>query len=272
MEKIQLALQKARENRDELDDRAPVRLQRQLQRPAKLIEVGDLDAISSIEFSPRALERYKAITTLKNQVAVEAFRVLRTQILHRVEALGGQLMAVTSPWQGEGKTFVSLNLSIALARQLNRGAILIDADIRRPALHRHLARTPEGQTSDVLTGKKTLAECLLRTNLDDLMILPQSKSVQRSSELLASEEMHALAATLREYFPDRLVIFDAPPLLATDDALVLQRLVDAMLLVIQEGQTSQADLGRAVQLIDEKRFLGCIVNNAKWHKLPSYYY
>lgn len=275
MEKIQTALERARESRSQYPT-GPVTLA-PAQRNAidalgkGLIQVGDLDAIPRVHLSRQELVGRKIVTADDRNEVGQAFRLLRTHVLQRSDVLGGRLIALTSPQQGDGKTLVAINLAVTIARQLNRNAILIDADIRRPSVHRYLNIDTAGQTADLLRGTRSLAECLVRTDLDDLLVMPQKESSQRSSELLSSEAMMALGQVLRRAFPDRLIIIDLPPLLPSDDALALQRIVDGMLLVLREGRTTRADLKRAAELIDRDKFLGCVMNNARWQDPVSYY-
>lgn len=267
MEKIQLALEKARHDR-----------QSALGGPGEPHRAPRGDAAALVEDIPLVparrglLYRRRIVATSQKSAAAESFRMLRTHVLNRLGAIGGRAIAVTSPHQRDGKTFVALNLAISLSALADRKAVLVDADLRRPGVLRCLGIDVGAGLAEHLQDGRPIEECLVRPGIEDLVVLPQRRATGRSSELLASAQMVALAEELKRRFPSRVIIYDCAPLLAADDPLVVQRLVDGVLLVVAEGSTTRADLLRAVELIGEERYLGSVLNNARWHSLPSYYY
>jgi protein-tyrosine kinase len=273
MEKLQLALEKARQDRAlAMGDAAEAGMDGDGPYRRAAAHGFPIDSIPIVPTSPRALARHRIITSAEGGVAVEAFRMLRTHVLNRLAAVNGQAIAVTSPHKGDGKTFVAVNLAVACAQLVERSAVLVDADLRQSTLCRSLGLQVEHDLSDFLLGRCDLHQCLVRPGIEELIVIPQRKPLPRSSELLASPRMVHLAEQLRRSFPDRIIIYDCPPLLAADDSLVLQRLVDRVLLVVQEGVTTRTDLMRAAELVGEERYMGSILNNARWHSLPAYYY
>lgn len=284
MEKIQLALEKARQDRVTAlgGAAAPAGAMRggviEPPRPwASGAGTGGatpsaFDAIRLVQVAKSVLYRRRIVASSGKSAAAESFRMLRTHVLNRLAAIGGRALAVTSPHQRDGKTFVALNLAIALSQLAERNAVLVDADLRRPGVLRCLGIEAEAGLSEHLQDGRPLEECLMRPGLEELIVLPQRRATARSSELLASTQMAAAADELKRRFPSRIIVYDCPPLLAADDPLVVQRLVDGVLLVVSEGSTTRPDLLRAVELIGEERYLGSVLNNARWHSLPSYYY
>jgi protein-tyrosine kinase len=281
LEKIQQALERARQERsialagaDVGAYQAPQTSKLGRRPPAAL----DLDSVPRIDASAQALRRYRIVaaqTTKLNRKAAkaaEAFRMLRTQVLSRLDSIGGRSLAVTSPHQGDGKSIVALNLAVTLAKHLERGAVLVDTDLRQPSLHTYLGVQPRHDIADYLEGKIGFEQCLLRPGIESLVVLLQSKPLRRSSELLASSRMHTLMSEVKRRFPTSVIVFDCPPLLATEDSLILQQHVDGCLLVLREGVTTKADLRRAAELVGEERYLGAVLNQAKWQQLPGYYY
>jgi capsular exopolysaccharide synthesis family protein len=271
MEKIQVALEKARQKRAVALDSGGRAGERGAVRRLPVGGGADLESIPVVPASMGQMRRHRIVSMAGRGAALEAFRMLRTHVLNRLNAIGGRSVAITSPEQGEGKTFVAVNLAIVLAQLAERSALLIDADLRRPSVCRCLGIQPTGELSDCLVGERALDECLIRPGIDDLVLLPQRKAVQRSSELLASPRMTALTEELKARFPDHILVFDCPPLLVADDPLVVQRLVEGVLVVIQEGATTRASLTRAAEIIGEERYLGSVMNNAQWESVPSYY-
>jgi protein-tyrosine kinase len=268
MEKIQLALEKARHDRAAALGGPP---------PGPGALRGEAERLSdsvALVQAPRGIlyRRRIVASSVAKGPAAEAFRMLRTHVLNRLGSIGGRALAVTSPNQREGKTFVAVNLAVALSQLAERNAVLVDADLRRPGVLRCLGIDVEAGLTEHLQGGRPLEECLVRPGLEELIVLPQRHATARSSELLASAQMAQLGEELKRRFPSRIIIYDCPPLLAADDPLVVQRLVDGVLLVVAEGATSRADLLRAVELVGEERYLGSVLNNARWHSLPSYHY
>jgi Mrp family chromosome partitioning ATPase len=221
---------------------------------------------------PGALERHGILAGDPEHPVADAFRILRTRLLSELAARGGNTIAVCGALPGEGKTFVAANLAVAIAGLAARTAILVDLDLRRPSVHRCFGLAPEASLSEHLLGGVPLERCLVSPGIERLVLLMQAEPVARSSELLASPGMAALAAELRRRYPDRIVVYNTPPLLAADDALTVAGYADGCLLVAREGRTGRAAFLRAAELIGQKRFLGSVLNNARWSKGVGYGY
>lgn len=278
MEKIQQALERARHERSIALASSGAGRAHHAHGVEGLGFPPDLDVIPTVEASAQALRRYRIVAAQatklnrKGAKAAEAFRMLRAQVVGRLDAIGGRSLAVTSPHERDGKSIVALNLAVTLAKHLERGAVLVDTDLRRPSLHTYLGIEPRHDIADYLAGEAEIEDCLLRPGIESLVVLLQSKPVRRSSELLASSRMQALMTEVKRRFPTSVLVFDCPPLLATEDPLIIQQHVDGCLLVLREGVTTKADLRRAAELVGEERYLGAVLNHAKWQQLPGYYY
>lgn len=271
MEKIQQALERARRAR-------AAALKKRQQRngwssggPSDELRI-EYERTRIAPASPEVLQRNRIIAGHDDSPSFEAFRILRTQVLGRLEAIGGNAVAVCGASQGEGKTLVAVNLAVSLARQVNRSALLVDLDLRNPSVHRCFGLQPTVGISDHLLGEAPLEACLINPGIERLVLLPQISRVADSSELLATPRMAALAQELKERYPDRIVVFDCPPLLMTNDSLIIMDYADGCLLVIQEGRTRRPEVERAIELIGEERFLGSILNNAREGPASGYYY
>ena len=288
MEKIQQALERARRARtavfrtrfddgrsgdgvvvdDGPFDRRP---------PAAVGDTGELRIdyrrTGVVEADPRVLQRNRIVAAGQgDDFASEAFRILRTQVLARLEARRGNTVAVCGAGQGEGKTLVAANLAVSLARQLTLSALLVDLDFRNPSVHRCFGLSPALGLSDYLEGRAPLEACLVNPGIERLVLLPQPVRVPESSELLASPRMAALARELKARYRDRVVVYDCSPLLMTNDPLIVMDYADGCLLVVQEGRTRRAEVVRAAELVGEERFLGTVLNNARWAPASAYYY
>ena len=206
----------------------------------------------------------------KSQMA-ESYRALRTSLL--LTSVGGppKVILVTSALPEEGKTTTSINSAIVLAQKGTR-VLLIDADLRRPSIHKTLGMGPRSGLSNVLTGNATLEQAVLpSTILPNLFLLPAGTPPPNPAELLASAEMKDVLVRLREQY-DHIVI-DTPPTLSVTDAVVMSTGADRVILVIRSGQTTKQALRRARDLLMQVNARVCgVLLNAVDLNSPDYYY
>ena len=166
----------------------------------------------------------------------------------------GNLIMVTSALPGEGKTFCALNLALSIASEVDSSVLLVDADVVRPAILERLGLTSAGQSYkgllDLLTDPKLdLSEVILKTNVPKLSVLPAGTPRINSTELLASNSMEELLNDISSRYADRIVIFDAPPLLATTESKVLAARMGQILMVVAEGSTRRQDISQAFSAV-----------------------
>jgi Mrp family chromosome partitioning ATPase len=154
----------------------------------------------------------------------------------------------------------------------NYSVLLVDMDFRRPTIHDYFGLSPQSGLCDFFDGKKSISDILIHPGLEALVILPTGGSLVRSSDLLSTPKMIELANELKHRYPDRIVVIDLPPLLQTDDAMIFMPNVDACLLVVAEGENTVDDVQKSIQLIDETKFMGTILNKSVEENLPDYYY
>lgn len=193
----------------------------------------------------------------------DGYRMLRTRILQELRLGGWKTLAVTSPGTGEGKTLTTINLALSLALDLNQTVLLIEADLRAPKLHERFGFAAGKGLSDYLQGEAGVGEVLVHPGVNRLVLLPGGSPVEQSAELLASPRMGALFAELRQRYRDRLILVDLPCLLHAADALAFLPLVDAALLVVEEGSTRQEELARSVSLLAGTPLLGAVLNKSR---------
>ncbi len=201
----------------------------------------------------------------------EAYRALRTSLL--LTSLGGppKVILITSALPQEGKTTTSINTAIVLAQKGTR-VLLIDADLRRPSIHKTLGMGPKTGLSNVLTGNATLQQAVVRsTILPTLFVLTAGTPPPNPAELLASSNMRDILAELREQY-DHIVV-DTPPTLSVTDAVVMSTRADAVVLVIRSGQTTKQALRRSRDILMQvnARVAGVLLNAVDLTS-PDYYY
>ncbi len=269
MERIKQALELARAERrhsNKVDN-----AQRVVAHPSIETEPITEPEIREVQVTWETLRETRIIHPNDNREWMESYRVLRTQVLHRMNEHGYQSIAIASANPGEGKTITAINLSMALATQGNLQIILVDADLRRPSIHHYLEDNPPFGLSNYLMGEVTLAESLINpTDVDNLLILPSGKTRIDSVELLDSVRTTRLIESLKDQYPDSLVVFDVPPILFAGDAIALSRHIDCMLIVVEDGRTRPDELKRVWELLEGKNVIGTVLNKSQRQNM-SYY-
>lgn len=208
----------------------------------------------------------------------DQFRVIKRPLI--ANAIGknaatlkhANLIMVTSALAGEGKTFISVNLAMSIAAELDRTVVLVDADVARPSVLRTLGLPSGPGLLDVLEGKVELSGALLKTNVDKLTLLPAGTQHARATELLASDAMKALLDDMATRYPDRIIIFDSPPLLLTTESRVLATHMGQIVMVVNAGNTSQADVKHALSTIESCPIRLMVLNKASTDGTGAYGY
>jgi len=210
----------------------------------------------------------------------DEFRQIKRKLLNNAFGSGAKtlhhsnLIMVSSAKPNEGKTFVAINLALSIALEQDKTVLLIDADVLRPSLDRELGIKEHPGIIDYLVGKsEKVSDIIYNTDIDKLKLIPAGKLHNLSNELLASEKMATLANELANRYPDRIVIFDCPPLIGVTETLVLANLMGQALIVVEESKSSIADIKAATEHLNEDLALGLVLNKAiRSHKdLYGYY-
>jgi len=219
-----------------------------------------------------AKEVVETVTQIRPQSQMaESYRALRTSLLLSNLGAPPKVIMVTSARPQEGKTTTSINTAIVLAQKGVR-VLLVDADLRRPSVHKALGMGPRSGLSNVLTGSATLQQTITTSPiLPNLLIIPAGTPPPNPAELLASSNMRDLIAELRQQF-DHIVI-DTPPTLSVTDAVVLSPRADATILVIRSGHTTKQALRRARDILTQvNAHVAGVLLNAVDLTSPDYYY
>lgn len=211
------------------------------------------------------------------QIATE-FRVIKRPLLDNVEGrsaapvANANMIMITSAVPGEGKTFTSVNLAMSMALELDRTVLLVDADATRSSVMAQLGVTESrGLTDLLLNPALQLSEVMLRTNVEKLSLLPAGSPYARATELLASDGMIRLVDELATRYPDRIVIFDAPPLLATTESRVLARHMGQIVMVVEAERTTHAALQDAMDTIKACPVVSTVLNKMRQSEMGAYY-
>jgi len=217
-------------------------------------------------------EVVETVTQIRPQSQMaESYRALRTSLLLSNLGAPPKVIMVTSARPQEGKTTTSVNTAIVLAQKGVR-VLLIDADLRRPSVHKTLGMGPRSGLSNVLTGSATVQQTITTSPiLPNLLIMPAGTPPPNPAELLASSNMRDLISELRQQF-DHIVI-DTPPTLSVTDAVVMSPRADATILVIRSGHTTKQALRRARDILTQvNAHVAGVLLNAVDLTSPDYYY
>jgi succinoglycan biosynthesis transport protein ExoP len=217
-------------------------------------------------------EVVETVTQIRPQSQMaESYRALRTSLLLSNLGAPPKVIMVTSSRPQEGKTTTSINTAIVLAQKGVR-VLLMDADLRRPSIHKVLGMGPRSGLSNVLTGSATLQQTITTSPvLPNLFIMAAGTPPPNPAELLASSNMKDLLAELRGMY-DHIVI-DTPPTLSVTDAVVLSPRADATILVIRSGQTTKQALRRSRDILMQvNAHVAGVLLNAVDLTSPDYYY
>ena len=184
----------------------------------------------------------------------------------------GTLVMVTSALPGEGKTFTAINLAMSVAMEVDNTVLLVDGDVAHPSFPDLLGVPRSPGLLDLLTnGDIDIADALVKTNIDKLAVLPAGSPHRRATELLASEQMASLLRELATRYPDRIVIFDSPPLLATTESRVLATNMGQIVMVVASDDTTQHAVKHALATIDSCEIVMMVLNKAGQSDVGTYY-
>ena len=217
------------------------------------------------------LEHNCVLPEVTDRTALRAYKILRTRLLHRLAAQQWRSLAVTSTKAGEGKTLTSINLAMALSHEPNTRVCLVDLDLQRPHVATQMGLRCEPGLGDYLLGKAEARQVMYGCGSQRLIVIPNTRAFDHSSEMLASARMVELLKVIDAEMPDHLVIFDMPPL-TSDDVLSFAPRVNGVLLVVAEGRTERTALTKAKELLAEMNLLGVVLNCSTERDDGSSYY
>lgn len=262
MEKLEAALAKARELRQGAlggSETSPVKTPagQQVRSPS------DWAALPEVSLPEGQAQRYR-ITALSGGRDAAPYDMLRSRIIRMMKDKGWSRLAVTSPEAGCGKSTVSLNLALSLARQKDLKVLLLDLDFRRPSLHRTLGYDPDKSLHEYLEGTAEFEQCAVRMG-GNLIVALNLSSSRRPSELLQSQSTRdALDAVERRWRPD-IVIFDMSPMLASDDNVGFLGNADCALLIAAAESTTLPNIDICEKEIAQlTNVLGVVLNKCRY--------
>jgi capsular exopolysaccharide synthesis family protein len=262
MEWFQAALDRYKEEQDQPHDPPMPRSVRELPRrkaPAPIVYT----RTRSIDIPDRLLRERRILEGFEEGGFVDAFKILRTQVMHRMREKGWNVIGVTSPGEREGKTLTAVNLAISLAMDVTQSVLLVDADLSRPRIDEVFGVGGSPGLAEYLLDDTPIEDLLIHPGIGRFVLLPGGRAIRHSAEALTSPKMIALTEEFKHRYESRLIIYDLPPLLHRSDVLAFAPYIDALLLVVEEGRTKTEDVERALSLVKHSTpVLGTVLNKA----------
>jgi len=207
--------------------------------------------------------------------ASEQYRKLRARILAATKQDFQNTIMVTSADVGEGKSITSINFAVALAQEIDHTVLLVDADLRKPMIHKYLGIKADRGLSDYLSGTVDISDVLIHTGVGKLVLLPAGTPSMNPAELLSSNRMNELVQELKYRYRDRYIIFDTSPVLVSADAISMSSYVDGVLFVVAAAKTPERTVKKAIGLLQSAPVWGVVFNNVPDYlgkNLHPYYY
>ncbi|MFL0811267.1 MAG: CpsD/CapB family tyrosine-protein kinase [Agarilytica sp.] len=213
---------------------------------------------------PDYLEENRIVAGFPSHKQSQIFRTLRTHVIKKMRENKLRSLAVTSPSSGEGKSLVAANLAVALAMEVNQTVLLVDLDLRNPGIAKYFNIEQQNGFLDYLKGNCELEDIMVNPGIDRLVVVPGHGTAINSSEIISSPKMRGFYNETRARYKSRIVIYDLPPILPSDDVLSSISNIDSALLVLEEGRNSEKEIVRAIRQLQGTPLLGSVIN--KFHK------
>ncbi len=207
-----------------------------------------------------ALDGHLVAALAPQSLAAEQYRSLRTRIKRAENGRAVRAILITSPNKGDGKSLTAANLAITMAQEFQQRVLLVDADLRRPAVHRLFGVAAGPGLTDVLMGAADLNQALVELPDHHLTLLPAGGIPNHPAELLGSAAMRRVLDTLRTRF-DRILI-DMPPVAPLADLHILAPMADGLLMIVRAGVTPKPAIERALSGLDVTKVLGLVLNES----------
>lgn len=262
MQRIQKAVLKAK---SALDVNKPATLPKTANSPAEVsLENLQYTRTRVISSHPDRLENHRIVAGLLDNQNSQTFRTLRTQVIQKMRDNNFCSLAITSPSNSEGKSLIAANLAVAIAMEVNHTVLLVDLDLKNPTVHKLFGIEQSRGFLDYIRGDTELDEIMVNPGIERLVVIPGFEAVENSSEIISSPKMVSFFNETKSRYSSRIVIFDMPPILPTDDVLSSIGHIDSALLVLEDGRNTEKDIVRSMRQIQKTTLLGTVIN--KFHR------
>lgn len=227
------------------------------QNPPFILDFERLEANGHISLTGTRKQINEEYREIKRKLLGNAFGPL-AKTLHN-----SNIIMVSSGRPSEGKTFTATNLALSIASEQDKTVLLVDADVLKPNVLNTLGLERRKGLMEYLTGDvEDISDVLYPTNIDKLKIIPAGKSHHLSTELLASQKMHETVDEFANRYPDRIVIFDTPPLIGINESAILANFAGQAVVVVEEGKAKINDIKNSIERLNANMAIGFVVNKS----------
>lgn len=202
----------------------------------------------------------------------EIFKILRTNILFPASGRPPKTILVTSALPEDGKSFVISNLAISIARGVEEHVLLIDGDIRKPAIHQRFGMKDASGLSEYLARGDDIAAMIHKTPIEKLKIIPAGDPPPNPAELMSSKKMKALLNEVKSRYDDRYILIDSPPPAMASETNAVAQYVDAIIIVVRAGKTPRDAVADTIEHIGKEKLIGIVLNQADSSSTKFYGY
>lgn len=277
IERAKLAAATVGHKRDERQMRSQSRLDPRTARLATTIDAPsqriELEA-STVKLNAKHLLSKRIVAHNRMEEQATAFDMLRTQVLQSMDVKSWNIIGITSPTPGCGKTVTAINLAFSIARQAERSVLLVDLDLHKPQVANCLGLKPQVGVLSVLEGRLRLMESTTNVQIGEcgMVVLPTEAPTAGLSDLIASRPMTDMMQQIKQNYRSHIVVVDLPPLLSSDDVLAILPQLDCLLLVTAIGTTSIADINESNKHLQSAEIVRVVLNKVPASESNYYYY
>ena len=231
------------------------------------LDLADLERRHFVSLSPKRRVINEEFSVIKRKLINNAFGPLSKSLKH------SNLILVSSSRPGEGKTFTSINLALSIALEQDKTVLLVDTDVLRPQVAKTLGIDSDLGLTDYLSSDDIdVQDIILSTNVDRLKLITAGRAHHLSTELLASQKMADLAREFATRYKDRIVLFDAPPLLGVNETAVVAMMCGQAIIVLEENRSKLSEIEQSIALIPPEIAVGFVINKAHRTQIGDYGY
>jgi protein-tyrosine kinase len=229
-----------------------------------LLPAGNEKGSRIVQVDSEVLRTNRIISATNNHELLDRYRILRTHVLHKMRDNNWKTLGITSPNSNAGKTLTAINLALSISMEANQTVLLVDMDLRNPAVHKKFGFTPEYGIGDYINKDVNLSDIMVRPSLERIVILPGKDPITNSSETISRPRTINLVRELKGRYQDRVIIYDLPALLSVDDAMAFMPHCDAFLLVLEDDVSKMHETMRARELLSKGNYLGSVLNKSRF--------
>lgn len=208
------------------------------------------------------LINHRIVSAVENEEIIAAYKIFRTRLLQKLKANHWNCVGITSARRGQGSTLSAINLALCLAQESTHSVLLIDLNLNNPAIYSTLGLSSNVGLGNYLFDDANLEEILINPGIERLVILPCREMIESSSEIMSSPKISELVDDVKSRYPNRIVLFDLPPVLDGDEVISFAPNIDGLLLVIEENVTTREDIYLMSDLLKGIPILGTVLNKA----------